>query len=110
MVHVLGNHWNHSSKAQCSGDAPCLVLWMCSQGVYLMSVLLMAVITDDMNAEASVDNPATRTAGRNASRFDYSISGKLISLHLLGYTQVPGSDSHKKYICAFRRGCSASTA
>lgn len=41
---------------QYSGNAPCLVLCMCSQSVSLMSGLYMAVITDDMKSEAYVDN------------------------------------------------------
>lgn len=79
--------------------------------VYLVSMLLMSVIIDDMNAEAYVDNiQLPELLGEMHPYFimDTSISVNLISVHLLGYTEVPGCDNHKKYsdVCAFRERCS----
>ena len=70
-------------------------------------MLLMSVIIGDMNAEAYIGTiQLPELLGEMHPYFitDTSISVNLISMHLLGYTEVPGCDNHKKYsdICAFR--------
>lgn len=62
-------------------------------------MLLMSVIIDDVNTEAYVDNiQLPEVLGEIHPYFimDTGTSVNLVCIHLLGYTEVPGCDNHKK--------------